>query len=556
MAIYYLRTDGNDSNTGTGPATSQAWATLGKALGSTGIKSGDILYIAPGKHTCNGVTTAISPNPSALTRIIGDVNSLYFSDILPGEVRFNHYTTNDNTAGIAGNMLGIGNDYLSFENINFAGYANQNNAYMIYNSGGKTNLKFYRCKFYQASRSLNVRSTVTCEGYSTDTLMNLTIDSCVFFGASLSLTTPVGTTNTLDNTKVINNLFISPISFTTAISITSSGSTGFVIGQVIANNIFIACSIGIQISTNPFTTSTLNTTYCYKIVNNLFTLCGTTISAAGGNRQYSYIDVNNRHVGGSRSGSFLSDSSLCSDGYPDLDLYSALQLGYDNVVPFAPRRYGVNSATGSATGSTQDYFGSTWTTAPSIGPFQLNSVTGLSYYQPIEKNVSYLNVAYGSTSQSINVYLGGTGISYNTSGLQASYTRQNSAPVGIGLTWQTPTGSWKSGGFIEVNSSTAPGLYRLDVPNAAFASGTSSVAISIRGAAGTNGAYINVNLSNVQAQLDLTQTTGSTTVGDALNSANSGGVGKWSISGDLLYLYAADGSLTKKLRVKNLRIDV
>ena len=70
------------------------------------------------------------------------------------------------------------------------------------------------------------------------------------------------------------------------------------------------------------------------------------------------------------------------------------------------------------------------------------------------------------------------------------------------------------------------------------------------------GDIVNVNLSNIQASLDPTQTIGTTTVGDALNSANVGGVGRWSISGDLLYLYAADGSLTKKLRVKNLRIDV
>ena len=50
MATYYVRPDGNNSNSGTGPASNQAWATIQKALGSTGIGSGDTLYIAPGLY--------------------------------------------------------------------------------------------------------------------------------------------------------------------------------------------------------------------------------------------------------------------------------------------------------------------------------------------------------------------------------------------------------------------------------------------------------------------------------------------------------------------------
>ena len=50
MAIYYVRNDGNDTNTGTGTQTTQAWKTLTKALGASGITGGDTLYIAPGVY--------------------------------------------------------------------------------------------------------------------------------------------------------------------------------------------------------------------------------------------------------------------------------------------------------------------------------------------------------------------------------------------------------------------------------------------------------------------------------------------------------------------------
>jgi hypothetical protein len=175
---------------------------------------------------------------------------------------------------------------------------------------------------------------------------------------------------------------------------------------------------------------------------------------------------------------------------------------------------------------------------------------------PTERNAGAITIAPGSTSQSIELYLGAADLTYNTSGLTAYYIRNKSTATVISLVSQTASGAWTSGGFAEISSANAPGLYRLDIPNAALASGSDEVTIVVRGASGTNGAVMTINLRKTLSQLDTTQDIGDTTVGDALNAANAGGIGKWNLSGDLLYLYAADGSLTKKLRVKNLRIDV
>jgi len=74
-----------------------------------------------------------------------------------------------------------------------------------------------------------------------------------------------------------------------------------------------------------------------------------------------------------------------------------------------------------------------------------------------------------------------TGLTFATGGLVASYTRTGTTRAAITLATQTPTGTWSSGGFVEVSSANAPGLYRIDLPNAALAAGVAGVVISIKG---------------------------------------------------------------------------
>lgn len=64
-----------------------------------------------------------------------------------------------------------------------------------------------------------------------------------------------------------------------------------------------------------------------------------------------------------------------------------------------------------------------------------------------------------------------TGLAYNSAGAKASYTRPKQAAVEITLASQTPTGDWVSGGFCEISSTLARGLYRLDLPDGAAALG-------------------------------------------------------------------------------------
>jgi hypothetical protein len=117
-------------------------------------------------------------------------------------------------------------------------------------------------------------------------------------------------------------------------------------------------------------------------------------------------------------------------------------------------------------------------------------------YLPTERNASTITIAPGSTSQSIELYLGATGLTASTSGLSAYYNRTRTASVNIPLVARTIAQAWTSGGFAEVDSVYMPGVYRLDIPDAAIAGGADDVTVVVRGASGTNGAVMTIKLSS------------------------------------------------------------
>lgn len=72
-----------------------------------------------------------------------------------------------------------------------------------------------------------------------------------------------------------------------------------------------------------------------------------------------------------------------------------------------------------------------------------------------------------------------TGIAY-TGVTGASYQRQGAARVAITPATQTVTGAYSSGGWVEIDATNQPGLYRFDVPDAAFARGADWVIVTVR----------------------------------------------------------------------------
>jgi hypothetical protein len=489
MATYYVRTDGSDSNAGTGSATNQAWQTITKAIGATGIAPGDTLYIAPGVY--RGSFTAAFTNPTSEGQritIAGNPTASQFSGVTAGPVIITNWTSSTSASGIT---LDITKSFITVENVFISGYQPSGGSTIgLVISGVGTYQIYRRCGFYSISQSGDNYSFFfgVANGFRGPTL-----DDCVFIGSAF--VRQQANTGTAYNSQTIirNSIFINASTGSNTLQCLTIDSAGTspVFGGVNVTNCRFIGNTGIR----PLSTFRISPSFPVIVQNCIFDTVSGIISNNTGDFIESYNIFNcsaertNVATGtGSLSRAFVSpDYSLSRvSGWGNLPFWS-------NHFPSASQNAGINTNS-----DTTDFYGVTWLapTTPTMGPIEYFSNTTTGVYIPTERNASTITIAPASTSQSIELYLGVTGLTFSTSGLAAYYVRNQSAPVAITLVTQTPTGAWASGGFAEISSSLVPGVYRLDVPNAAFAAGASDVTIVVRGASGTNGAVLTVTLSS------------------------------------------------------------
>lgn len=75
------------------------------------------------------------------------------------------------------------------------------------------------------------------------------------------------------------------------------------------------------------------------------------------------------------------------------------------------------------------------------------------------------------------------GLAYNTGSLVGYYVRPKGSATAITLATQTVTGDHSDGGFVEIDATNMPGVYRLDLPDAVCATGVNSAVVMLKGAA-------------------------------------------------------------------------
>ena len=472
MPTYYVsQSTGLNTNNGTSPVT--PWQTLAFALGAAsgtnpGIVGGDFIYVAPG--TYNESVTMGFTSPSSTVQIIGDpLNAQGFPGVSGGIVQWS------NTAvcltATSKNNISLSNIYFERFTANSAVAITTTTCYswsitkciIISGVNGTSvsptplNWIISKCIICQANNQHGIGFTT---GSGTAYNINLDINDCLIF------------TNT--GGGAVSNLAI---------------SSGVGNGGTVSNCTFMHPNVNAQLGTT-------NTTNKLMFQNCLFLGASSFFINPSGQIDAQY----NRYVV-ALGFNGVSGTGSTTGGLIGLDFGNARLQGYGLNDFFGSNAGAANIGFGTASGApASDLYGVTWLGNPDAGAVQRSA---LSNFQPptapyvaAERNASTITIAPGSTSQSIELYLGATGLTASTAGLSARYNRTRTASVSIPLVARTIAQAWTAGGFAEVDATNMPGVYRLDIPDAALAAGADDATIVVRGASGTNGAVMTVKLSS------------------------------------------------------------
>jgi len=509
MATYYVAPYGSNSNNGT--STTTPWATPAFALGvasgtNPGLAAGDTVWIAPGTYRGTITYGGASGTSGNTVKIYGDPTfTRNWTSGSVGAVRITNYIV-DTTNPTAAVTMTITADYIDIQDLYINGYTTTSNSTggVLKITGG--NLSVLRCVITSNTDSTNTGlSLVVPDGKSNITINRCSIYSayCIFATVSTQTTAPHNA-----NISIIDSIFL----YENVGAFITGGTANQYTGISSYNSMYLGNGQAAFVYFNPATASGTSNV----LRNNIFT--------GGANRgiwcnassvTMTITQTNNVVIAATPFTNILPTTNTIA-ATPVLDYGASRLQGFSALPWYAPSTGSPLIGAGTTTGAPLvDFYNNTWTGNPTVGAVESKTESDAGTYIPTERNASTITIAPGSTSQSIELYLGATGLTASTSGLSARYNRTRTASVSIPLVARTIAQAWTAGGFAEVDATNMPGVYRLDLPDAALASGADDVTIVVRGASGTNGAVMTVKLSSG----GLTEAQTASAVWDASRSA-------------------------------------
>ena len=474
MAIAYVSVSG----TGIYPGTALAPTSLSAALSTAA--AGDTVYIATGTYRA-AYTLSVSGSSGNAINFIGDCTNAQNINGASGYlVRITNYVSDTANPTDAPALTASARSYVNFNSIYFDAFSTTG---VIALSAG-TNITFAKCVFATTTTGHGVQHTMTS---ATGPALSLT--QCIFVGNGTGyLWRQLGNYTVANMACYITDcLSIGGLWF-----VNGSGSSTW--GQKY-DNVYFYNNTVFQGSSNPAVQMQIaapgtSTMYFYNNIIISTTALTNVVSTTLAENYNTFIGTRSNIVALSANDRTASSAGFAFD--------YGLLTGTVSIPFFAPYLGSVNQGAGTLSGApATDLYSRAWSvTTPDIGSATNFANTGITAYLPTERNASTITIAPGSTSQSIELYLGATGLTASTSGLSARYNRTRTASVNIPLVARTIAQAWTAGGFAEVDATNMPGVYRLDLPDAALAAGADDVTIVVRGASGTNGAVMTIKLSS------------------------------------------------------------
>lgn len=499
MATYYVRPDGSDTNTGLNAnnvAGSGAWRTVQKAI--TTSSGGDTIWIAPGVYREN----LSIPDRTTNVTVRGDATLTqvaWGAGLAAGFVRISNNLTNDvgTPSGFVVNINGTTANY-TFRDIRFDG---QMNIFLSGANGTVVTCTFYNCHMNSAGLECYILHQGAAQRY-------LYFDSCV------QVDFPIRVSGDIYTPRTHRNIWKNCLIYVTEnLSTASATSPAGTISSFYYLNTSMSNTDLVMFHNCTFLAGSKAPNYILSVwdwddrlhltVRNCLFLTQGLINTFKSDRGAQIVVSYSAGYSLTSAGATLTNTTTLKT--VPVDYNDGYMQGVFNYLPYTPIPSSVLIGAGAyqTDGGEQtpsvDFSGNAWNqTNPTIGYMdnrQVSTVPSTAGYVPLDRAIQTITTTAGSTGVSVHIYLGSTGVTFQTPNLTCYYARDNGASVQIPLV-QGNASTWVSGGLFEVSSTTMPGVYKFDIPNAVIQAGAKSASIMLRGANAFNGAFVNVNIES------------------------------------------------------------